>query len=56
MCLSPHSNFLVLFFGLIDNTGRSGAESVAKFHINIIKLCMLPMIDLSCFNVSGFSD
>ena len=55
MCISSHSNFLgVLFVGFV-NSGLSGALIAARFGMNFTKCCMLPIIDLSCFNVLGFS-
>ena len=55
VCISYHSNFLgVLFVGFVIS-GLSGALNAARFGMNFTKWCMLPINDLSCFSVFGFS-
>ena len=46
----------VCVFVLVDYSGHSGVESVAKFSIIFKNLCMVPMNGLSCVNVLGFSN
>ena len=35
LCFSSHSNFLFLLIPLFDSSGRSGAEIVTKFGIDL---------------------
>ena len=38
------------------SSGRKGADSAADIGINLTKWCMLPINDLNCFRVLGFSN
>ena len=53
VCLSSQSIFLGVFCVDFVSSGRNGAERVAKFGINLTKWCMLPINDLSFFNIWG---
>ena len=52
----PQSIFWDFFTDEDNKCGRSGADNVARVGMNLIRWCMLPMIDPNCFSVIRISN